>query len=95
MSSAFRPGATVKLSVGLASSNGVSILGLGPNIRVANYGNSDACINLTQSFVSATSSDMVIMARTVEVFDRGWNTVVAGVGLDGDTVLDITSGDGG
>lgn len=94
MSCAFRPDQTVKLTVGFASSNAVSIVGLGGNLRISNYGNSDAYVNLTQSFASATSSNMVVMARTVEVFDRGWNTVVAAQGRDGSTFLDITSGEG-
>lgn len=94
MSCAFRPGQTAKLSVGFTSGAAVSIPGLGPNIRVANYGDADAYVNLTQSFASATSTNMVVLARTVEVFDRGWNTVVAALGRNGATTLDITSGDG-
>ena len=91
---AFKPEQTVKLSATFASSNAVAIAGLGGNLRIANYGDADAYVNLTQSFASATSSNMVIMARTVEVFDRGWNTVVAAKGRTGDTMLDITSGEG-
>lgn len=94
MSCAFRPDQTVKLSATHVSSAAVSIAGIGRNVRIANYGNNDAYVSLTKTFASATSSNMVVMARTVEVFDRGCNTVVAMLGRDGSTMLDITSGEG-
>lgn len=94
MTSAFKPDQTVKLSAGFASSSAVTIAGLGGNIRIVNYGDADAYVALTQNFAVATSANMVVMARTVEVFDRGWNTIVAAKGRTGDTMLDITSGEG-
>jgi hypothetical protein len=94
MTLAFKPEQTVKLSAGFASGSAVTIAGLGGNIRIVNYGDADAYVNLTQSFATATSANMVVMARTVEVFDRGWNTIVAAKGRTGDTMLDITSGEG-
>lgn len=91
---AFQPLGNTRTSFGPLSATAVSIPPLGRNIRVANLGPSDALVALTQTFTPSTANAFVVMARTVEIFDRTLNTVLVAQGQLGSAVLDITSGEG-
>lgn len=94
MSFAFSPISSQRLSVTSASVVTYSLSPIGRNVRVANLGPSDARIKFTASFTSTTANTLTIMARTVEIFDRQANGYLTGIGVNGGTVLDVTTGEG-
>lgn len=94
MGFAFFPIDSQRTSLTAFSTTSLPLPSVGRNVRVANLGPSDAQIKFTQSFASGTSNMLTIMARTVEIFDRRTNSVVEGIGVNGGTVLDVTTGEG-
>lgn len=95
MGFAFSPLANTRLSLTAASTSSVALPSIGRNVRVVNAGPSDCYVKLTSTFTSGTINTYLVMARTVELFDRQTNTVLTGIGSGGSTKLDITTGDGG
>lgn len=94
MGFAFSPIGNLRVSLSTSSAGTYALPSVGRNVRVANLGPSDAQIKFTASFSSTTVNTLTIMARTVEIFDRQANGYVTGVGVNGGTLLDITTGEG-
>lgn len=94
MSFAFSPIDNQRLSFTATSAGTYALPSIGRNVRVANLGPSDARIKFTNSFASTTVNTLTIMARTVEIFDRQANGCITGIGVNGGTLLDITTGEG-
>ncbi|SMH52189.1 hypothetical protein [Azospirillum agricola] len=94
MGFAFSPIENQRLSFTALSAGTHALPNIGRNVRVANLGPSDALIKFTSSFTSSTANTLTIMARTVEIFDRQANGFITGIGVNGGTVLDVTTGEG-
>ncbi len=94
MSFAFSPIESQRISLTSTSVGTFSLPAIGRNVRVANLGPSDAQIKFTATFTSSTVNTLTIMARTVEIFDRQANGFITATGVNGGTVLDVTTGEG-
>ncbi len=94
MTFAFSPIENLRLSVTASSVGTYALPSIGRNVRIANLGPSDARIKFTAAFTSSTTNTLTIMARTVEIFDRQANGYLAGIGVSGGTLLDVTTGEG-
>lgn len=94
MSFAFSPIESQRFSLTSTSTGTFALPAIGRNVRVANLGPSDAWIKFTATFSSSTVNTLTIMARTVEIFDRQANSFITGIGVNGGTVLDVTTGEG-
>jgi hypothetical protein len=94
MAFAFAPIESQRISLTPTSTGTFSLPVVGRNVRIANLGPSDARIKFTATFTSTGINTLTIMARTVEIFDRQANGFIAGIGVNGSTVLDVTTGEG-
>ncbi|KAA0682565.1 hypothetical protein [Azospirillum brasilense] len=94
MSFAFSPIGSNRISLTAGSTSTHALPSVGRNVRIANLGPSDARIKFTASFTSTTMNTLTILARTVEIFDRQANGYITGTGDNGNTILDVTTGEG-
>lgn len=94
MAFAFSPIESQRISLTPTSTGTFALPVVGRNVRIANLGPSDARIKFTATFTSTGINTLTIMARTVEIFDRQANGFIAGIGVSGSTVLDVTTGEG-
>lgn len=94
MTFAFSPIETQRLTLTSASADSFALPSAGRNVRIANLGPSDARIKFSETASSTTVNTLTILARTVEIFDRQTNGYLTGIGVNGGTVLDVTTGEG-
>lgn len=94
MAFAFSPIESQRISLTPTSTGTFALPTIGRNVRVANLGPSDAQIKFTAAFTSTGVNTLTVMARTVEIFDRQANDFITGIGVNGGTVLDVTTGEG-
>ena len=93
MGTAFSPSLSVTLPVAAASAS-VALTGIGSQVRIVNASGTACFLRLTNGTDSATTSDMLMLGNTVEVFSRGAHTHVAAITAGGATILNITTGEG-
>lgn len=103
MALSFKPSSSVSLSVSSSSS---SVLLPQANdtlkhIRIANNGSVGAYVKFGLSGVAATTSEMLLLPYTVEIFyvdsivgqDNSNESYIAAITASGSTVLNITAGE--